>query len=377
MGCPPRKRIKISDGESEKENKPRTEPNISDGEVLQQAFFKKVVPLEEDLSMEVKIQSMKVKDLRESLRTRGLSTSGLKRELQDRLLLAVQPVKSSIGAKDEIMPDASNSPSKHAEMTVITGGEDKEKMFEEFLFKEKKDDSFCHSGSKLENNYSGNASITNFLSSMSPCNSPHFSEEVALPATVQLAVPAILSPQKKQNTLGKIMKATTKLFSPKRIKEQTDFKIDSLVQAKEIGLDDVKMQSAHVDVENADVQSDLHRFPVSDDTDPTANECLPIRPEITFLASSSENQNENAFTRKLSVCSTTSTSSSSSSAKIQAIRKLVREEQAMKVKDALPTTSKSGLYQSVALKPTGDKPRFADIKEKVRVSKVFFTSFVH
>lgn len=365
-----------------------TEPNISVGEALPQTYFKKVVPLEEDLPIEVKIQSMKVKDLRESLRTRGLSTSGLKKELQDRLLHSIQPIKNSDGPKDELMPEASSSSSKDAEMTVVTGGassngfktkdhlirsqEDKEKIFEDFSFREKKDESFGHSGTKLENNFSGNESNTNLLSTMSPCNSPHFSEEVALPATVQLAVPAILSPQKKQNTLGKIMKATTKLFSPKRIKEQTDFKIDSLAQSKEIGLNSAKMQSAHVDLDNTDVQSHLHRFPVSDEVDPTSNEYPPIRPECAFPISSTDNQNENAFTRKLSVCSTTSTSSSSSSAKIQAIRKLVREEQALKVKDAAPNKSKSALYQSVTIKPAGDKPRFADIKEKVRVSTVFF-----
>jgi hypothetical protein len=382
MGCPPRKRIKISGNESDKENKQSTDPNISAGGAPLQKCFPIAPPLEEDLPEAVKIQSMKVKDLRESLRTRGLSTNGLKKELQDRLLLAIQPRDSSNGPKDELMPDACISPSEDTEMAVVNGGfsssdlKTNNQIGEGLSVRVKEDASFGNSGSKPAETYSRNESkpVENSLKSMSPSNSPHFSEEVALPATVQLTVPDILSPKKKQNTLGKIMKATTKLFSPKRNKEQTDFKSDLLAQTKETGLISAKMHSSPVDVETTATNNQLHRLPISDEANPTVNECHPPRSESTFVISSAENQNESSFTRKLSVCSTTSTSSSSSSAKIQAIRKLVREEQAHKVKDAFPTTSKSTLYQPAVGKPTGDKARFADIKEKVRVSRVLLYS---
>jgi hypothetical protein len=359
MGCPPRKRIKISADESDKESKQSTDPNISAGGAPPQKYSPIASPLAEDLPIEVKIQNMKVKDLRESLRTRGLSTNGLKKDLQDRLLLAIQPRDGSYGPKDELMPDACISPSEDTEMALVDEG---------LSVRVKEDESFGNSGSKPADN---SKPAENSLKSMSPSNSPHFSEEVALPAIVQQPVPDILSPKKKQNTLGKIMKATTKLFSPKRNKEQTDFRNDSLAQTKEIGLISAKMHSAPADVEATATNNQLQRLPISDEADPTVSECHPPRSESTFVTSSAENQNESAFTRKLSVCSTTSTSSSSSSAKIQAIRKLVREEQALKVKDAFPTTSKSTLYQPAVGKPTADKARFADIKEKVRVSRVF------
>lgn len=347
---------------------------------------------------------MKVKDLRESLRTRGLSTNGLKRELQDRLLLAIQNKCSIECEKDEIMSDAIISPSKDVEMTHVNnegtsnvteinshsvGRQDAvaEKIIDGNI--QETSEQGLTEGTEC-NHFSVNElrPVENLLKSTSPCNSPHFSAEVALPAFVQQEVSTILSPKKKQNTLGKIMKATTKLFSPKRNKEQMALKNDSPVPTKEAdAFDNNKNPVAPMSEENnsfpgAAAHNELQKLSVSEEGVPSRDICHPLLPESTFSMPNIEKPIENAFTRKLSVCSTSSTSSSSSSAKIQAIRKLVREEQALKIKETHPIAAnttvfpnavasagyQSAVVKSTGVKPTSDKARFADIKEKVRVS---------
>lgn len=348
--------------------------------------------LDED-TITVGIRNMKVKDLRESLKKRGLSTSGLKKDLQDRLLLAVQNNNNN-GIEDEIMEENKEETS-HAEQqepavetnsTWVDG---------------KANNNGGLSGSSIADTAQlmeaplnlaqlGNKeaefqfSFGEMEPAENPSDSPHFSEEVAVPAVVPMGqVPAILSPKKKHNTLGKLMKATTKLFSPKRNKEQAVApKLDSSPPVNEVEekIMDVQMPEAKRDLSIGVVAAEVsYDTVVPNETNHPLPERVPIIP-IT------EKPIKETYTiGKLSVCSTTSTSSSSSSAKIQAIRNKVREEQALKTKEAV-AAAPLAYHHSVnkpsgekvnfgPVKPSGEKARFAEMKEKMRVSSLRFQKY--
>jgi len=384
-GCPPRKKVKFSIGGNldNKENAPASYLNISADKFTTipcppppyDTDDSPVSSLDED-TVTVGIQNMKVKDLRESLKKRGLSTSGLKKDLQDRLLLAVQNNNNTEDVEDEIMEENKEETS-HAKQQVPVV-----------------ETSSTWLDAKANNNVSlseGSIAATGQLMeppmnltklgdketefhfefhemepAENPSDSPHFSEEVAVPAIVPMGqVPAILSPKKKHNTLGKLMKATTKLFSPKRNKEQAVApKLDSSPPVYEV-------EEKTMDVKMPEVKSDLSIGVVAAEVSYDAfvpNETNHPLPERVPMIPITEKPIKETYTiGKLSVCSTTSTSSSSSSAKIQAIRNKVREEQALKTKEAVAAAPLA--YHHLVNKPSGEKVNFGAVKPSVEKAR--------
>ena len=371
-----------------------------------------VHPNDENMRIYIQdIQKMKVKDLRESLKSRGLQVTGLKKELQDRLAASILKEKAEskavekVEAMQEVIDltddvetevdseepddnpmamDVENHVENDVSITDATNGLIQSEA--DLVVTETIDDEIAETNLQaseiemdedpVESEYSSNEFEPLILQPTTKAQ--HFSEEVAVPAPVQLAVYQP-SPKKKHNALGKMIKATSKLFSPKRNKDKSPKKDKSPTQI------DVEtfVDSKQPHVPNEPVSNSVNGTTDTASLAPTVAEIV-VQPsyhafqpmlesayKIPSLEKTFASDNSSAFARKLSAASRSSASSSSSSAvsRIGEVRKRVQEELALKAQEVSFSASTN---QPSAVKSAGDQTRHAEMREKMRVSTVLF-----